>query len=94
MNQYYPSQEQVLAAVRWLITVGGAWAVGKGYISNDQVTLILGAAAALVPLIWSVIKKTQTGRINSAASVPGVRITAEPTASDTVKKAVLNTEAK
>jgi hypothetical protein len=92
VSNYYPSQEQVLAAVRWLITVGGAWAAGKGWITNEQVTLMLGVAAALVPLIWTFIIKTQTGRIKSAASIPGVQVTADATASDTVKTAVSQTK--
>lgn len=47
------NMDQVLSAVRWVITSGGGYAVGRGWITADQVTLIAGIGAAVVPLVWS-----------------------------------------
>lgn len=47
------NQAQFLSAVRWIISVGGGYALGHGWINNQQLVDIGGVAAALVPLIWS-----------------------------------------
>jgi len=45
--------DQVLSAVRWIVTTAGGYFATKGTISGDQVQLIGGAAAALASLGWS-----------------------------------------
>lgn len=47
------TQDQVLSLVRWGIATGGAYFVGKGWVDGGTVTMISGAAATAVPLIWS-----------------------------------------
>lgn len=48
------NQAQVLSVMRWILTSAGGYAVGRGWMAADQVDLILGVAAQLVPLIWSI----------------------------------------
>lgn len=45
--------DQVLSALRWVVTTGGAYFAAKGVITADQVQLILGAATALASLGFS-----------------------------------------
>ena len=45
--------DQVLSAVRWIVTTIGGYFATKGTIGGDQVQLIGGAAAALASLGWS-----------------------------------------
>jgi len=49
------NQDQVLSAVRWIASTGGAWLVSKGYATNEMVTLGTGAILAIVPFIWSMV---------------------------------------
>lgn len=63
------NQAQVLGAVRWLIAFGGGYAVGNGYITADQLVLIGGAAAAVVPLVWSLFVHSDAGAISAAKVV-------------------------
>lgn len=63
------NQNQVLSFVRWLLTVGGSVAVGRGLLTADQLTWIGGAAAALIPLAWSMFVHTQAATVKSAADI-------------------------
>lgn len=63
------SQAQALAAVRWLIGAAGGYAVGAGYLTADQLVLVGGVAAALIPLIWSVFFTHTTAGTMAAAKV-------------------------
>ena len=64
-----PTQGQVLAFIRWLIATGGAFAVGRGWITPDQVQLILPAAVAVFPLIWSFAVHSDKGTLAAAQVV-------------------------
>lgn len=64
-----PTQAQLLAFVRWVITTGGAFAVGKGWVTTDQLPLIMGFAVALVPLVWSLFVHSDTGTMAAAKTV-------------------------
>ena len=64
-----PTQAQLLSFIRWVITTGGAFAVGKGWVTTDQLPLIAGAAATLVPLVWSFVVHSDKGTIAAAADV-------------------------
>ena len=65
-----PNQAQVLSALRWVVTVGGGFATTKGYLSSDQVTLILGVISTLVPLIFSFTVHTDSAKIAAVANIP------------------------
>ena len=78
-----PTQAQVLAFIRWLIATGGAFAVGRGWVTVDQVQLILPAAVAIVPLVWSFVAHSDTGTIAAAKVVidnGATRATVQPVA--------------
>lgn len=45
--------DQVLSAIRWVVTTGGAYFATKGLVTADQVQLIIGALSALASLGWS-----------------------------------------
>ena len=67
-----PNQEQVMSAIRWILTTIGPILIGHGYTSDSTLTAIGGAVLSLVPLIWSMIDKTQTSLISKVAAMPEV----------------------
>ena len=82
------TQDQILSFVRWLISFGGGYAVGHGWITNDQVVLILGAAGPIVALVWSFIAHSQNAQVKAVENMPGVtKISVDPAkASETLLK--------
>jgi len=83
------NQDQVLSAVRWLVSVGGGYAVGRGWITTDQITYILGAAVAIVPLVFSFMVHTDTAKLKAVEAMPDIaKIVAVPNASNGVAAAV------
>lgn len=68
-----PNLDQVLSAVRWIIATGGGYAVGRGLVTTEQLTYIGGAAAALVPLFWSMFVHTDSAKIASVTALPEVK---------------------
>lgn len=50
-------KDQVLAIVRHVITILGASLAQKGYIGEDQVEILAGAALAVAAVIWSAYEK-------------------------------------
>jgi hypothetical protein len=67
------NQDQLLSAVRSILAAVGGWAIGKGYITQDQLTLIGGVLASLIPLVWGIAMHTQSATVNAAANQPGVK---------------------
>jgi len=53
------SLDTLLSAVRWLLTAGGSYAVGRGWIDASATTEIVGVGASLVSLIWSITHHSQ-----------------------------------
>lgn len=51
------SLEQFNGLLRTLIGFGGGWAASRGYLSADQVTLLIGAASGVAAFGWSFIEK-------------------------------------
>lgn len=47
------SLEQILSAVRWGMTTGGAYIVAQGYASDATIQAVGGALLAIVPFVWS-----------------------------------------
>lgn len=86
MSDYTPNQEQVAAAVRWLVGVFGASAVQRGWIDNNQVVMLTGVAVALVPLVLSLLQKTLAARTKSVAAISGVTVVVTPDAPESIKK--------
>ena len=55
---------QAAAAVRQLALLVGGWAVGRGYLDDDTVTMIATAAVIVVPLIWGQRSTRQMAKNN------------------------------
>ncbi len=85
LKSWRPNQEQIAAAVRWLLVLTSGWAIRKGWIDDDQATMIIGIGTAVVPLVWSFIIKTQAAQVKAAAALPDVVVVAGPDAPPSVK---------
>lgn len=72
-----PNQQQVLSAVRWLIAFVGGIAVGKGWITSEQLVMITAAAISLVPLIWSFFVHKQSNAVATAAKIVPVPVASQ-----------------
>lgn len=46
--------------VRYLLIAAGGWASGKGYVTSDQVTTIIGALGSLFIAAWGIFVKFNT----------------------------------
>jgi hypothetical protein len=68
------TQNQVLSALRWIITSGASYAVGRGWITADQIPLLMTAAAAVVPLVWSMIVHTDNATVAAAQALPSAQV--------------------
>lgn len=66
------NQDQLLSTLRSILAIVGGWAVGRGYITNDQLVLIGGALTALVPVVWGIAVHTTSATIKAGAAADGV----------------------
>ena len=66
------TQDQILGAVRWIVSTSGGYAVGRGWIDSDQVTLIAGVTVAAVPLIWSFWSHRASAQVAKVAALADV----------------------
>lgn len=63
------NQEQIKAAVRWLLGLAGGFLVGKGWVKADQVTALLsneaviGGLGAAGVLVWGMLTHTQANAV-------------------------------
>ncbi len=85
------TQEQLLGAVRWIVSAGGGYAVGKGWITSDQVVLISGIAIAIVPLIWSFWANSQKSQVKAAGNIQGVVVSVDRSAPSSVQDVAKDT---
>jgi glycerol-3-phosphate dehydrogenase len=67
------NQEQFLGALRNLTMLGCGIAIGHGWITAEQSTLIVGAIVSLGPLAWSYFAHTNAAKLIAAAGVPEVK---------------------
>jgi hypothetical protein len=71
------NQQQVFSGIRWALSVGGAFAIGRGWVTPDQLSQLsdqlpgaVWGLVAVVPLFWSVfITHTKTGIVAAAKDV-------------------------
>jgi hypothetical protein len=78
-----PNLDQVLAIVRWLLSVGGplgAYLVSRG-IPAEQVTglqealiALLGTVPPIATFIWTLFAHTDTAKVISASTIPGTTV--------------------
>jgi len=82
------NQEQFLGLVRNAAALGSGIAIGRGWITAEQGTLIAGMAISLVPLVWSFLAHTNLAKLAAAATVPEVKaIVVEPNGNKAVDAA-------
>ena len=67
------NQDQLLGLLRNVLALGGGFALGHGYLSGEQVTLIGGIATAVVPVVWSYIANTDRAKLAAVAALPDVK---------------------
>lgn len=67
------NQDQILSLVRQIVALGGGIAIGRGWLTADQLTLITGIVTALVPLVWGVYAHTNSSKMASVESMPDVK---------------------
>ena len=66
------NQQQALDFGTKIVAMIGGFAVGKGWITSDQVVLFSGLAAAIIPLVYSFLANTQKQQIKTVEAMPGV----------------------
>lgn len=81
------NSQQWLSVARWVVSFGGGFFVGKGYITAEQLSsvtsnlpTIISGVAAVATLIWGVTNKTDRSLVVQAAAVPGVKAVVVDTA--------------
>lgn len=57
-----PLPEQLFTAARQVIPVAAAYFAGRGWITEDAATMIVGLAGILAPIIWGQIKTLERSR--------------------------------
>ena len=50
----------ILGLIRHLLTFGGGFIVGKGYLDEASMTEVVGGAMTIIGAVWSVYEKLQT----------------------------------
>ena len=66
------TQEQVMSAVRWVLTTIGPLIVSHGYLTDGTWQMIAGTIISIVPFVWAMISHTQQGQIAKVAAMPEV----------------------
>ncbi len=66
------NQDQVLSFVRWGLGMGAGFLVGRGVITEQQVTMIGGALGSLIPLAWSFFSHTDKAKMAAPGTITGV----------------------
>jgi len=54
------NQDTIWQLIRYALIAAGSFVVGKGYITSEQVTTIVGAIGAIFPIIWGLYVKAGT----------------------------------
>lgn len=61
--------DTVWQILRYVLIAGGSWAAGKGWVTSDQVTQVVGALGALFTVGWGIyVKKGTTAVPNATAA--------------------------
>jgi len=67
------NQDQFLGLVRNAAALGSGIAIGHGWITAEQGTLIIGIVLSFVPMAWSWFAHTNMAKLAAASSVPEVK---------------------
>jgi len=79
------NQDQLISLLRQILLTFGGVLVGKGYVDDATMTMIVGGVVAIVTGLWGVYARREQGLIASAAAQPGVsRILASQDIADAI----------
>src|SRR6266699_6625230 len=82
------NQDQFLGLVRNGTALASGIAIGHGWLSAEQGTLVAGIVISLVPLVWSVLAHTNLAKLIAASTVPEVKaIVVEPNGNKVIEEA-------
>lgn len=87
------NMEQAMSLLRSVLIVVGSGMGATAIMTPEQWTTlsnttvtVLGGLITIVPIVWGVVSKTNTGLVKAAASVPEVKkITAAPEVAQAVE---------
>ncbi len=82
------NQDQVLSGARSIVAILGGYAIGRGWITTDQLTLITGVVVAIIPLMLGIRANTNSAKMASVEAMPDVqKIVVYPSANGSVADA-------
>ncbi len=67
------NQDQVLGLARNLVAFLGGFAVSRGWFTTEQITMIGGIAAAVIPFVWTLFVHTDSAKIAAVTAMPDIR---------------------
>jgi hypothetical protein len=62
------TSDSVWQVVRYLLIAAGSFATGKGWITSDQVTSVIGAIGTLFTVAWGLYVKAGTRAVPSVTA--------------------------
>ncbi|MBS0528511.1 MAG: hypothetical protein JSS22_03850 [Proteobacteria bacterium] len=62
------NQDTIWQIIRYALIAAGSFVVGKGYITSDQVTTIIGAVGAVFPIAWGLYVKANTKAVPASTA--------------------------
>lgn len=62
------NQDSLWQMIRYALIAAGSFFVGKGYITSEQVTTIVGALGAIFPIAWGLYVKANTKAVPTATA--------------------------
>jgi hypothetical protein len=62
------TSDSVWQVVRYLLIAAGSFATGKGWVTSDQVTSIIGAIGTLFTVAWGLYVKAGTRAVPSVTA--------------------------
>jgi len=66
------NQDQLISLLRQILLTFGGVLVGKGYVDDATMTMIVGGVVAIVTGLWGLYARREQGLVASAAAQPGV----------------------
>lgn len=62
------NSDTVWQIIRYILIAGGSFATGKGWVTADQVTTIVGALGSLFAVAWGLFVKSGTKAVPEATA--------------------------
>lgn len=62
------TSDTIWQIVRYILIAAGSFATGKGWVTADQVTAIVGALGTLFTVAWGLFVKSGTATVSAAVA--------------------------